>query len=295
LYHSPLATPDALDRGALQHLGAQGLDITRALLAAPALPERAPDTVFSDVLGRFIIAYPAWVGWVVLAAAAGLAAVAVRRRGWRWREVFAGAFDGVTFLIATGVLAYGGNLLSGADAKGNYYDRLAALPRLELQALLLMAAACALTLGMTGRKAGLHGKWLGLFGLNFVLACAVQAVVPAGAPVLAWPLLVAALGMATYAPLGRVAPALAAIFGIAFAGGFAHFVLLGIGPDTPSVIAVFAPLLLMLLWPLLPPVPRRGALLAALALVGIAAALALWVRLDALAPSVAVYSIKGPA
>ena len=295
LYHSPLATAAALDRGALQHLGAQGLDITRALLAAPALPERAPDTVFSDVLGRFIIAYPAWVGWLVLAAAAGLAGLAVRGRGWRWREVSAGVVDGITFMIATGVLAYGGNLLSGADVKGNYYDRLAALPRLEVQALLLMAAALALTLGLAGQRRGLHGHWLGLFGLNFAAACAVQAVLPAGAPVLAWPLLLAALAMALQPRFGSIGPALAAIFGIAFAGGLAHFVMLGIGPGTPSVIAVFAPLLLVLIRPLLPPVPRRAAILAALALVTVAGSLALWVRLDPLAPSVAAYSIKGRA
>ncbi|PZN93165.1 MAG: peptidase M28 [Alphaproteobacteria bacterium] len=292
LYHSPLATPEALDRGALQHLGAQGLDITRALLTAPALPERAPDTVFSDVLGTIIIAYPAWVGWLVLVAAAALAGVAVRGRGWRWREIVAGVADGVAFALATAVLAYGVNMLSGADRKSNYYDRLAALPRLEWQVLLLMAAALALTLAMAGRWRSLHGNWLGLFGLNFTLAIAVQAVLPAGAPVLAWPLLVAALGMALHARLGAVAPALAAVFGIAFAGNLAHFVMLGIGPGMPAAVAVFAPLLLMLLWPLLPPVPRRTALLAALVCIVLAAGLALWVRLDPLAPSVAVYSLK---
>ena len=37
LYHSPLATPDALDRGALQDLGRQALDLTRALADAPSL------------------------------------------------------------------------------------------------------------------------------------------------------------------------------------------------------------------------------------------------------------------
>ena len=44
LYHSPLATPDALDQGALQDMGRQLLDLTRGLLAAPALPGKAADT-----------------------------------------------------------------------------------------------------------------------------------------------------------------------------------------------------------------------------------------------------------
>ena len=62
LYHSPLATPERLDQAGLQHLGGQGLDITRALVTAQALPKPAPDLVFSDVLGRFIIAYPPALG-----------------------------------------------------------------------------------------------------------------------------------------------------------------------------------------------------------------------------------------
>jgi hypothetical protein len=58
----------------------------------------------------------------------------------------------------------------------------------------------------------------------------------------------------------------------------------------PGAIAIFVPLLLLLLWPLLPVMSRRAALLAALALIVAAAALALWVRLDPLAASVPPYA-----
>jgi hypothetical protein len=60
----------------------------------------------------------------------------------------------------------------------------------------------------------------------------------------------------------------------------------------PSAIAIFAPLALLLLWPLVPRLPRRPALLAALGLVLVAGALALWVRLDPIAASVPPYSDK---
>ncbi len=295
LYHSPLATPAALDQGALQHMGGQALDITRALLTAPVLPPRAPDTVFSDVLGEFIIAYPAWVGWLVLGAAALFGWLAVRGRRLRGRDIGQGVLDGLAFTIATAVLAYGANLLSGADHKGNYYDRLAALPRLEVQALLAMAAALLLALGMARAAERRHAYWLGLFGLVFVMAAAVQALLPAGAPVLAWPLLAAALALAVgnrLAPAFELAlAAMAAIFGLAFAGGFAHFVLLGIGPGMPGVVAVFAPLVLLLIAPLLPPTRRRPLLLAALVCAIAAGGIALSVRLDPMAPSVPGYSL----
>jgi hypothetical protein len=301
LYHSPLATPDALDKGALQHLGAQALDLTRALLVAPALPAPAPDKVFSDVLGLFVIAYPPVIGWLVVAAIAGLALLALRQAPpRRLAAVGRGALDGVFGMIAAGVLLYGGNLLSGADQEGNYYDRLAALPRLEAQALLLFSAGLLVALGIGGARRGVWSAWTGLFLVNWLMVVAVQAVLPAAGPVLAWPLLVgagamalAALADATLVSLAaRLLLAAAAVFGLATMGVLGHYVLLGIGPGLPSAIAVFAPMALLLLWPLLPPLRHRTALLGALVLVLVAGAVALSVRLDPLAPSVPPYSDK---
>ncbi|MFZ1741522.1 MAG: M20/M25/M40 family metallo-hydrolase [Pontixanthobacter sp.] len=71
LYHSPLATPERLDQGALQDMGAQVLALTGALAVAKPLPAAAPDTVFFDVFGLFMITYPVWVGWLLLALGAG--------------------------------------------------------------------------------------------------------------------------------------------------------------------------------------------------------------------------------
>ncbi len=301
LYHSPLATPDALDKAALQHLGGQALDLTRALLVAPSLPGPAPDQVFSDVLGMFVIAYPPAVGWLVVVATAGFALVALRRAPKRpIAAVARGMLDAVSSLLAAALLLYAGNLLSGADHKGNYYDRLAALPRLEWQALLLFAAGLLVALGIGGARRGVWGVWTGLFLVNWIMGLAVQAVLPAAGPVLAWPLLVAAAAMAlaafadvTLASLAaRLLLAAAAVFGLALMGVLAHFVLLGIGPDTPSAIAVFAPMTLLLLWPLLPPVRHWKALIAALVLVLAAGGIALSVRLDPLAPTVPPYSDK---
>ncbi len=299
LYHSPLATPDALDKGALQHLGGQAFDVTRALLTAPALPAPAPDKVFSDVLGRFVIAYPAWVGWVLVAITAALALLVLRRTpNSRWRDIGRGLVDSFAAPVAAGVLIYAGNLLSGADKKTEYYDRLAALPRLEAQALLLFVAGLCIAFAIGGARRGLWGVWTGLMLFNLSMVAATQWALPAATPVLAWPVLVAALAMALAVRIdvqlrkvgARALLGGAAIFGLAFAGNLGHFVLLGIGPGMPSAVAVFAPLALLLLWPLLPPLRHRTAFLAALVLMLVAAGVALSVRLDPIAPSVPPYS-----
>jgi hypothetical protein len=300
LYHSPLATPQNLDPRSLQDMGAQALDLTRALLTAPALPAAAPDAVFADVLGGFVIAYAVWVGWGVIAAAALLIALAARRtpRDWRVRDIIAGLFVGPFSVLLTGALLYAFNLLSGADGPTNYYDRLAALPRIELAALLLCGAGLAAAFGSVrpeDPRAGHSrlGGWIGLALFNLGLAVAIQLLIPAAGPLFTWPLLLAALAMlvAAYAPLlGTVAALSVAALGLAMAADFGHFLLLGIGITTPSAVAVLLPIALLLLWPLRPPLGRGSAWIAVLVLVLAAAALGAWVRFDAPAPSVATYS-----
>ncbi|MFN9251233.1 MAG: M20/M25/M40 family metallo-hydrolase, partial [Brevundimonas sp.] len=51
-YHSPASTPEALDPGALQHLGDQALTLARLALTAEALPQATRNVVFADLLGR---------------------------------------------------------------------------------------------------------------------------------------------------------------------------------------------------------------------------------------------------
>ncbi len=298
LYHSPLSKPDAISAASLQHMGGQALDLTRALVTAPQLPGKAPDQIFSDVLGQSVIAYPVGVGWGLIIAIAGLIAVAAvwQRRQWRLRGLLAGAIDGLVAALKAGVLLYGFNLLSGADKKSNYYDRLAALPRLEGQALLLVIAGILLTLVLVASRRGRWHGWLGLALLNLLLVVVIEILLPAAGPVLAWPLLLAVAAMASVAVWPRSAPVmpmLAAIPSLAFIGGFGHFSLLAVGAGLPSAVAAFVPMALLLLWPLIPPLPRRGTLIAAGLVLLLAGSIALWVRLDPMAPSVPPYADKG--
>ncbi|WP_454884978.1 M28 family peptidase [Sphingomonas oryzagri] len=159
-YHSPRATADRLDPRSLQDMGDQALDLASALATVKALPDDDADAVFFDVAGRGIVAYPAGTGWLVLLiAAAGLGAAVAgvsRARLLSLPAVGAGAL-GLVWLLAHGLLLLTVfNAVSGS-AHPNYYDRLAALSRLEAQALLVSLAALIGWLGWRRRSQRVFG------------------------------------------------------------------------------------------------------------------------------------------
>jgi hypothetical protein len=296
LYHSPLATPDNVDPRSLQHLGSQALDLARALSGEAALPPAGADAVFSDVLGLATVAYAPWVGWALLALAAGLVvAIARRRRGeWTARGVALAAAHGLAGLVAAALALTALNALSRGPGAPDYYDRLAALPRLEWQALLVLLAVLAAMVALA-RRGGLE-RWLGLAGVVLLLATAVQAALPGGSPFFTWPLLLASAVVAAASsrprPDGAASWALfaaAAVVGIGFLAALGHFAMLSIGTGLPAVLVVLLAPAWLLLAPLLPR-PHRGFWWLALALLLAAVAMALWVRLDPVAASVPVYS-----
>jgi hypothetical protein len=349
LYHSPMSTAEALEQGSMQDMGAQALGVASALAFSQTLPARSADAVFGDVLGRFVIAYPPTLGWGVLALSAvllGFAWVRLRKRAvLTARDVMAGAAGGTAFLLHAMLLLKVANLLSGSGGKPNYYDRLAALPRLELQAFLvcmgalfiaciairparrMLAMVPALLLLLIGMALGgwslplvvmgvaaaasalvlprggmsVWGGWLGLSSLVFLLAFLVQIAAPTAAPVLAWPLALAAIAAALAALLDpelKRQPVLFAIFLVAVLGlgqlfSLAHFTFLGIGAGLPEVMALYALLAALLIWPLFRSAasPRPFAIGAAVLLVA-AGGLALSVRLDPIAETVPPYSLR---
>ncbi|WBO22017.1 M20/M25/M40 family metallo-hydrolase [Sphingomonas abietis] len=145
-YHSPRATADRLDPRALQDMGDQALDLASALATARMLPAATRDAVFFDVAGHHLLIYSPAAGWlIVLAAGLALAAAVLglrRHAGFALRGI-GGGIGAFLWLIAHGLLLLLVlNLVSGSAAHPNYYDRLAALPRLEMQAVL----ACLTTL-----------------------------------------------------------------------------------------------------------------------------------------------------
>ncbi|WP_447341202.1 hypothetical protein, partial [Mycobacterium tuberculosis] len=75
-YHSPSSTPEALDQGSVQHIGAQALETADALLRAPTLPQATRNSVYSDVFGLGVLRHGPQTGWGLLGLAFALTAFA---------------------------------------------------------------------------------------------------------------------------------------------------------------------------------------------------------------------------
>lgn len=288
LYHSPLATPDALDQGALQDMGRQTLDLTLALADAPALPGRAADRTFFDAYGLAFISYPAALGWVFLA----IGAVGYGAAAWR-RATVGEVAKGAAMLLALILVAMAGlyivNGISGAWGKVNYYDRLAAIPRLQVQALLVgLAAFLTIRHWLPSRVGSIAGAAVPLL----VLGAIMQAVAPTASYPFVVPVMLGGVALAIDRFAGRgvgiAATIVAAMLGVGYMMGLGFFLMQAVGPGMPMAAAIPLAISAVLLLPLMPE-PRR-ALMVVAALLAVATGIALWVLLDPVAPSVAVYS-----
>jgi hypothetical protein len=291
LYHSPLATPEALDKGSLMDMGWQVSELTQALLAAPELPDRAPDVVFFDLFGLSLVKYPAGLGWVMLAVA-GIALIVATNRERSLRAIGQGAGRSAGLMLLAAVVLYALNRASGAGAGANYYDRLAAIPLLEVMALLAAAACFLLVLGK-----GLAGpaQKVGAVLPLALIGLAMQFTAPTAAYVVVVPVMLAALVLAAKALLPSApAKTIAVLLGASVLGyiiALGHQLMQGVGPDMPSVAALPLALGALALIPLWPALSHRQARQAGLALLVLALFVSLWVRFDPVAETVATYSL----
>lgn len=158
-YHTPASTPENLDRGSLQHLGEQALEVTDTLVRAPTLPRQTSDAVYADVLGLKVISHSAGFGWVIILIA-GLAlgfAAWGARHAMRLRlvDVGHGVLSGLWFMAAGWVMTGFARGLAGAtqiDSSALYYTLLEHTPWMEAGIGLALAATLfALLAGRTAR------------------------------------------------------------------------------------------------------------------------------------------------
>ena len=159
-YHSPTATPDNLDQGALQHIGSQALEATDALIRAEALPVAGRNVVYGDYLGLFTLVHSLDLGWTLLVLTALLGAFAAwgarHATGLTAADVGRGMLSGLWVLamgivVAQGVRVLAGPLTARAESADVYYTLLRRLPWMEAGTGLAMAAV-ALAL-LAGRQA----------------------------------------------------------------------------------------------------------------------------------------------
>lgn len=272
-YHSPSSTVAALDQGSVQHMGEQVWPVARAIAFSRVLPAKTPDLAFSDLFGIWLVAYPAWAGWIVLALAVGLILVGVtsaRRAGaLGWGGIAAGAGAGLGLLVGGGILLALARLATGVPGGWmGYRPLLARFPVFELGMGLSALAALLLVAWIVARGgARLAGAWIGLVLTGLAVAVISQALAPTTGPVFAWPLLVAAVALAlTGAGTSerRWAWALAAAvmtLSLAWLIGLFHQLLEGL--DLPEAPALPLWLAAQAVWPLAwPAEPRKTASLA---------------------------------
>lgn len=158
-YHTAAATPDAIDQGTVQHIGAQALETADALLRAPALPVASANRVYSDVLGWFVLSHAPVIGWWLLGLTAALAALATwrvrRRTDLTFTDILRGGVDGLRFLAVAIVLTQAARTLAGpvtsrAMSSDTYYTLLARLPWMEAATALTVLGVALLLLA--GRR-----------------------------------------------------------------------------------------------------------------------------------------------
>lgn len=155
-YHAATSTPEALDQGSVQHIGSQTLEMTDALLRAPALPAATANLVYADLFGRVVVGHPPMVGWALL----GLAFLGLGLAGWRagrhagltLADAGRGAVDGLWFLSTGLVLTQLVRVLAGpmsgrAESADAYYTLLARLPWMEAGAALTVLAVALVLMG----------------------------------------------------------------------------------------------------------------------------------------------------
>jgi len=184
-YHSPRSTPEALDQGSLQHIGAQALESADALLRAPVLPIATRNAVYSDVFGLRVLRHGLDTGWWLLGVAGLLTVFAAwgarHATGLTWRQGVKGLTGGLWLLTAGVVLAQAARLLGGpiwdrSQSVETYYVMLRRLPWMEAGVgLVLLGAVFALTAG----RATIGRRLLaGVIGAAAVLATALGGFDP---------------------------------------------------------------------------------------------------------------------
>lgn len=288
-YHSPSSVPDVLDRGALQDMGDQTLALATALANVSALPVASQSRTFFDVFGLFVVDYGTLAGWALLIGTIAVHAYYLRltrSEGW-----MSGLIGSAIVIFAGGLALYCVNQLSGAGAgPAIYYDRLAALPRLEMQALAICIASLVVSAPLWA------GRSFSIIGIT--AAIALQIVAPTTSFIAVWPMLLGGtagvIGKSSNTAIAFAIRIVLAAMVIGFLLQFGHQFMQGAGTDLPMVTALLSALAIPALAAVTPKTPiRRVAPIALIALV-IALALALWVRLDPVSDTVPVYpSMKG--
>lgn len=294
-YHSPKIDVDALEEATLQHMGSQGLDLTRALMSADAFPTPAKDITFFDVFGLFTLTYPASIGmFFLLTAVFGFMLAETPQLPFgkaRMKIIGIGALHMTVFIALGGGLLYGLNWISGSGPGADYYDRLATIPRLEILALCVCVATFA---AVFGRKplSPLHrfGAALPLFILGYI----GHVIAPTAAYFITLSLMFCGIvsllmGRWNQSKPARIVGVILCALVVGYMLALGHLLSLGVGPNMLSANILPAAMAALVILPIYAGMSKTARHSAAGILILLAVIIALWIRFDPVAATVPVY------
>jgi len=277
-YHRPSDTPQALDPGSLQHIGAQTLSAAQALATAPALPGRAPDQAYADILGGPVLQYPGWVGWIlVILAGLSLTAFALRpaargKLNLPGVAASAGAFLGLVVILALGLFALG--MAREALAGRHLSPLLRHAAAVRAGAGLLAAGLALIWAAFAGWRLRPESLAFGALVVIAALALVLQATARLDAFIFAWPLI--GIGLAVTLG-GSDRPWVRRVILLAILSQILYWALLLfdlVGQTMPVALAPFAALAVATLLPVAPRAGGRAAV-AGVALAAVGAGISL--------------------
>ena len=276
-YHGPSDTPERLDKGSLQSIGDQALAAARVLATTPALPGRALDQVYADILGGPILTYPADAGWLIIAAAIVCIAIAAwngLKRDETGIAGVSGGFGAFAGLIAVLILVLPGDGLIRSQIAGRHLAPFLRRGAEVLTGAALLAAGLALVWFWLASKALRPASLrLGALKVLALLAVFLQLTAPLDAFMVAWPLLLAAIAVA-FADRPLIATPFA-LAGLAQVFYWAGLLFALIGQTTPAILVPISAVSVALLLAVAPTPGRMAALVGgAVAMVGLALTLA---------------------
>jgi hypothetical protein len=213
-YHSPLDTPQNLNRGSLQQHGEAALSLARAFGNADLSRLAAEDAVYFTLLGRWFIHYPrGWV-WPVAGAVLALVLAASFYAGGTGDASFRGIGKGFLFTFAgvvlLGLIGYGGVTLLGWLHRHRLQDgNVLQNPFYLLALVALLATLWMMAFRFLRKKLFVGNLILGGALLLFLASLLAAIWIPGGSYVFEWPAAALLLAVFFVSPPRPDSPSLA--------------------------------------------------------------------------------------
>lgn len=256
LYHTPEATPERVEPGAIQSMGEQAWAVVQEIGYVPNFRLKSADLAWFDLFGRAVVLYSYTLGWLPILGSLICWVLIYRRlqpdhRAADIRSGMARSF--LALLIAIIALVILG--LIG----GNYRHALRVSNFTTLASSIILLGAALIAWNWRRSGAPSPARSLGASAVALIIALLLQVVAPATAPVASWAALGATLILASSLwPYPGLALVLGGIsLGFLFENWYLFMV--GVGVTLPPAVAILLPLEIAVLAPWLQFVQTRRA------------------------------------